>query len=139
MTTVSRIFQTSFSKTLLRSAALAIVLLVQASPSHSEMIDLTCTFTSSGHNGNIRLLIDTDHNTVTKFYIGVFGPTHSSPYTATITPQFIQFSGRFAGNSDYSVEGILDRIAGTFNETVVGSNGRQELLSYACRRATQKF
>lgn len=136
----SRFFHASFSATLLRSGALAIALLVLASPARSETIDLACASTSEDGVA-IRLLIDTDHSTVTEIRVGANGPFKSNPYTAKISDQFINYSGPLAGNSDYSFEGTLDRIAGTLNGTILPGPGKSysSRQSFACRRATQKF
>jgi hypothetical protein len=54
--------QANFSATLLRGAAIAIALLVPASPARSETIDLTCASTES--SSNVRIQIDTEQRTV---------------------------------------------------------------------------
>lgn len=131
MTPKSKLFQAGFS------AALAIAFLVLASPVRSETIDLTCALTGEG-NVTIRLLIDTDRRAVTEISVGAFGPSTSDPLTATISDQFIKYSGPLPGNNAYSCEGTLDRIAGTLNRTIRGGNYFSQ-QSFACRRATQKF
>lgn len=138
----SRFFRASFSATLLRSAALAISLLVLVSPAHSATLDLACVSTGAGDsflfpNPNIRLLIDTDGSTVTE--ISIEGPGQSNPLAATISDQFIKYSGPLPGNSDYSLVGTLDRIAGTLGRTIKIPTGGAASQNYACRRATQKF
>jgi hypothetical protein len=138
MAPLSRFFQASFSAALLRSAALAIALLVPASPARSETLDLACASTGAGDsfyfpNPNIRLLIDTGRSTVTE--ISIEGAGQSNPLAATISDQLIKYSGPLPGNSDYSLVGTLDRIAGTLSRTIKGVASH----NYACRRATQKF
>jgi hypothetical protein len=132
----------SVPATLLRSAALAIALFVSASPAQSETLDLTCVSTGAGDsflfpNPNIRLLIDTGSSTVTEISVG--GAGQSNPLAATISDQFIKYSGPLPGNSDYSLIGTLDRVAGTLGRTIRIPTGGAASLNYACRRATQKF
>ena len=129
----SRFFRASFPTALLPSAALAIALIVQASPARSEMIDLTCASTGEG-GGAMRLLVDTDRSTGTEIRVVGLGPFKSDPYAATISAQFIKYEGRFPGNQNYDYTATLDRIAGTL---ISGRFGHPQ--TYACRRATQKF
>lgn len=126
-------FQANSLPALLLGAAIA--LLVQASPARSEMLDVSC----AGNSGTVRLVIDTSRSTVTQISTGANGPSSSAPYPAKTTDQFIKFSGPLSGNSNYSVEGILDRVAGTFSNTTIWPSGNRVLETFACRRATQQF
>lgn len=138
----SRLFQASFSAALLQSAALAIALIVPASPVRSETLDLACASTGEGPSHNIRLKIDTDRRIVMEIGLsGAFGEFNSPPYAATISEQFIKYEGPGAGNSDYLQVGTIDRIAGTYNRILThkASGHTAANSNYACRRATQKF
>ena len=143
MVQASGFFRENFSATLLRSAALA--LLVLASPARSETIDLTCTSTGAGPSflfpgANVRLLIDTGGSTVTEIRNeGGSGAFKSDPLAAKVSDQFIEYSGPLPGNSDYWLMGTLDRIVGTLRRTIRYPRGGVESDNYACRRATQKF
>lgn len=142
MTTKSGFFHASFSTAALRSAVLAMALIMQASPARSETLDLACVSTGAGDsflfpNPNIRLLIDTGRSTVIE--ISIEGAGQSNPLAATISDQFIRYSGPLPGNSDYSLVGTLDRVAGTLGRTIKIPTGGGAGQNYACRRATQKF
>jgi hypothetical protein len=137
MVQISRFFQASFPATLLRSTALAIALIVLASPARSEMIDLTCAGTESSSNSNVRIQIDTEQRTV----VETWGTGTAQYRTTMISDQFIKFSDQNMHDSDdVFSEGTLDRIAGTLS--INSTNSKGFIFSsnrWTCRRATQKF
>lgn len=144
----SRFFHASFSATLLRSGALAIALLVQASPARSETLDLACANTHES-GGTIRLQIDTERRNFTavadfaNWPVVITRPSGDSRYNiTTISDQFIKFTDKRAGSYEERTgnyrEGTLDRIAGTLHLEDFRP-GLTIPSDWACRRATQKF
>ena len=134
MISKSSLFQARYSSTLLCSAMLAIALIMQASPAHSETIDLACASTDVGSNRSFRIQIDTDRRMVTEFWSN--GTTYQ--YPVTISDQFIRYTqpkdiSRSSGTT------IIDRMAGTLVFTPVYDLGEGHSSYFACRRATQKF
>ena len=139
-----RLFQARFSATLLRSAALAISLLVLASPTRSEVLDLYCK--GEGTEQAWSLLIDTDKRTV-KVTNGDDNTFTYDP-NAFVTHKVIVSSGSItweapmdcgSGFNPCSRETRLDRIGGTLRSTRTDKFGSQPSGSASCRRATQKF
>lgn len=123
-----------------KCAALAMVLVVQASPARSEMIDLSCG-NSEVQNSSIRLQIDTDRKTVLL--------DQESHVATEISAQFIKFERQVLparvspkGHDLRPVlsKGTIDRVAGTAFITSESDHGHIFSSSrWACRRATQKF
>ncbi len=145
MAPVSRYIQTSFSTAVLRSAALAIALIVPASPAHSETLDLSGANTRES-GGGIPLHVYTDRRNITavadfaNWPVVITSPSGGDTryHITTISDQFIKFTEKRTGSTDNLIgEGTLDRIAGTlhlkdFFDLTVPSD-------WACRRATKKF
>jgi len=141
-------FQASFPTLLLRSAALAIALLVLASPARSETLDLACANTHES-GGTIRLQIDTGRRNFTavadsaNWPVVITRPSGDSRYNiTTISDQFIKFTDKTAGSYEERTgnygEGTLDRIAGSlhFEDFRPGLTIPSD---WVCRRATKKF
>lgn len=131
MAPVSRFFQASFS------AALAIALLVMASPARSETIDLACVGTNEGNTNTVRLLIDTNLSRVTE----IWSSGKPYPFTAsTMSDQFIRYFDPAVNDNQDSAEITIDRFAGIYvRENKTASGKYLGTSRYACRRATQKF
>lgn len=124
-------FQASFPAALLRSVALAIALLMQASPARSESIDLACT-ADGGHSA--RILIDTDNRSVA--WVGESGP--SQQVVTMMSEQFIKFGDK-RGYDQISSEMTIDRVAGTMFLEQTYQGRQHATLRFVCRRATRKF
>lgn len=140
----SILFQASISATLLRSAVLAIALLVQASPARSEVLDLYCK--NESNETAMTLLIDTDARTVTSTIYGItntVNPNAFASHKVIVSREFIKWyrpTDCGVANNPCREEGVLDRIGGTVDVTAIGRSG-DNWGGYAgsCRRATQKF
>ncbi len=130
MVQVSRLFRASFSAAVLQGAALAIALIVPASPARSETIDLACVPAGETKRPLGRIQIDTDHRTAL---------VDEAQYAVSvISDQFITLEVSYPNNGSRTV--TVDRIAGTAQLTRVLENGGFFYRdSYACRRATKKF
>jgi len=136
MTPQSGFSQASYSVTMQRSIALAIALLMQAAPAHSETLDLACVLTDASPAITVRVLIDTNLKTVTT--IGSNGKPNE--YAATmISDQFIRYSIPAEDNDHVSYESTIDRVSGTLTLETIFRGDNRGAVHYSCRRATQKF
>ena len=146
MAPVSRLFRANFSAALLRSVALATVLLVQASTASAEVVTLICQ-PQSGNSFTLR--IDYDRKTVDLLVPD--GRSYFAPAAATITEGSVTWDRRFEREEvlkgymgHYRFEGSLNRLSGEGKFTFWrNTEGREEQRidsnSGLCRRATQKF
>lgn len=139
----SGFFQANFSTTVLRSAALAIALIVLASPAHAEVATLVCIEESGG---SFTLQVDYDRKTVA-LLLSDGTAYRSSP--ATITEGAVTWSLGGVGvvvpgdPSNPWFDGSLNRLSGRgmARYYLYRDDGLADLQSRvgACRRATQKF
>jgi len=146
MALVSRILQANLPATLLRIAALAVALLVPASPAHAEVVTLVC-LPQSGNSFTLR--IDYDRRTVD--LLEPDGRSYFAPAAATITEGSVTWDRRFEREEvlkgywgHYRFAGSLNRLSGEGRFTFWrNTEGREEQIvnsnSGLCRRATQKF
>lgn len=140
MTPKFRFYQASFSTALLRSAALAVALIVQASPARAEVVTLVCQQEPGPHNtesgGSFTLRADYDRKIVD--FLRSDGTAYRSA-AATITEGAVSWdsSGREIG--PLSFMGSLNRLSGQGNATYWDDRGFMKQMSGLCRRATQKF
>lgn len=124
----SRFFQGNFSATLLRSVALAIALIVTASPARAEVVTLVCQ-PESGDSFTLR--VDYDRKTVE--YLSPNGSS-GGPAAATITEGNVTWDRRFEREEvlqgywgHYRFEGSLNRLSGQGNFTYWrNTEGREE-------------
>jgi hypothetical protein len=132
MTPKSRFFQASFA------AALAIALIVPASPARAEVITLVCTNESSG-GGSFTLRVDYDRNIVDMPNSADMPNSIGTAYysaAATITKDDVTWDI----NTDRIFRGSLNRLSGQGTVSFAKNDGSRTLgLSGPCRRATQKF
>ncbi len=134
----SRLFQANFSAALLRSAALAIALLVPASPARAEVVTLVCqqesvgAFTESG--GSFTLRVDYDRKIVD--LLRSDGTVRLSA-AAMITVGDVQWETDLT--KAHAFMGILNRISGQGSATYWDDRNLMHQMSGPCRRATQKF
>lgn len=142
MTPKSRLFQTSFSAALLWSAALAAVLLVQASPARAEVVTLVCQ-PQSGDSFTLRVDYD---RAIIEAVLDNGDKTMSLP--AKITDDNVTWDGvHETGRVDRAQNhfwGSLSRLSGQFmffREMVIPGYqpGPPGGSSGTCRRATKKF
>ena len=130
-----RFFQSSFSATLLKSAALAVALLVQASPARAEVVTLICQHNAGpGHNISFTLRINYGQKVVE--FLSPSGTVWFSA-VASITDSDLRWNyqkrGHFTGSLNrLSGEGVVEYPAD-------GNNPSTDQLFGPCRRATQKF
>ncbi|MDI1301931.1 MAG: hypothetical protein PSX71_08505 [bacterium] len=126
----SKPYRASHYSALPASAALALAILVQASPARSETLDLACA--TAEHDYNARIQIDTDSK------IATVSPDET-PYAITgVTDQFIKFEKLHSPG--IFLKGVVDRSAGT--ATLTEESDRQFVFRtthLVCRRATMKF
>lgn len=146
MALISRLFQASLSATLLRSAALATVLLAQASPARAEVLTLICQPQSGD---SFTLQIDYDRKTVD--LLEPDGRSYFAPAAATITEGSVTWDTRFPREQvlqccmgHYRLAGSLNRLSGEGKFTFWrNTEGREDAIANSnsglCRRATQKF
>lgn len=133
----SGLFQASFSAALLRSAALAIVLIVQAPLARAEVVTLVCKNESGslGTADSFMLRVDYDRKT-----IDMLRSDGTAQYSAaaTITEGVVEWGNR----KDYGIfRGELNRLSGQgfVAFPVKGMSTGEGSMSGPCRRATQKF
>jgi hypothetical protein len=134
----SGFFQASFSATLLRSAAIAIALNVQASPAHAEAITLVCqNHGPTPGGGTFTLRVDYDRKNVA--LLRSDGTVRYSA-AATITQGNVTWKA-VLGNEKF-FDGSLNRISGQGVANFPVPFAGQIMMggmSGPCRRATQKF
>ena len=139
-----RLFQARFSATLLRSAALAISLLVPASPTRAEVVTLICQNEFSGlgkWGSSFTLRIDYDRKIV-DFLLS--DGTVALTSVATISESDVRW---YWDNSKWDYEsdkaqgfmGGLNRLSGEGWAYFATRQVAQHNMSGPCRRATQKF
>ena len=144
MALLSRFFQARFSTALLRSAALAIVLLVQTSPVRAEVVTLVCQ-SESGNSMTIR--VDYDRKIV-DLLRSDGSMQHSAP--ATITEGAVEWNAAVPSTgepfdaADPRFMGALNRLTGQGNVWIARERSRSNegpwiTVIGPCRRATQKF
>lgn len=126
----SRLFQASFSATLLWSTAIATALLVLASPARAEAVTLVCQ-NESKYGGSITLRVDYDQKIAYRLQDNgnVWWSAAAMITEGDVTWDGIQFSGS------------LNRLSGQFTMREKRST-QSSLDPYffgPCRRATQKF
>ena len=146
MALISSLFQANISAILLRSAALATVLLVQASPVRAEVLTLVCQRESGN---SFTLQINYDRKTVD--LLEPDGRSFFAPAAATITEGSVTWDRRFEREEvlkgymgHYRFAGSLNRLSGEGKFTFWrNTEGREEAIIHSgsglCRRATQKF
>ena len=132
-----RFFQASFSATLLKSAALAVALLVQASPARAEVVTLICQNNYDNKAGSqgpssFTLRINYDQKLVE-----LLNPSGSVWFSeaARITESDV----RWDSNEGALFMGSLNRLSGEGVASFMQKGGRLRVMSGPCRRATQKF
>jgi len=138
-----RFFQANFSATLLRSAAIAIALLVQAAPARAQVVTLICQSDRSqsepydvratqGWGSSFTLRINYDQKIV-----DLLAPDGSVWFSAAarITESVVEWGS----GEKQRFWGSLNRLSGQGAATFISE--RQQLLAMSgpCRRATQKF
>ena len=142
-----RFFQASFSATLLKSAALAIALLVQASPARAEVVTLVCQQSEANQaqlawGSSFTLRINYDQKIV--YLLGPDGSVWFSA-AATITESDVRWGNWALDNRDDATGnplgflGSLNRLSGEGVASFMQKGGRLRVMSGPCRRATQKF
>jgi hypothetical protein len=138
MTLKSRLFQANFS-----TAALAIALLVQASPACAEVVTLVCQNESGSSNWRSSFTLRVNYDRKIVDLLQSDGGVLLSS-AATITESDVKWfwdNSKWDYNSDKAqgFMGALNRLSG---EAEVTFSVRQVIpyhLSGPCRRATQKF
>jgi len=134
----SRFFHASISAALLRSVALAIALIVQASPARAETATLVCQQESAPHNtesgGSFTLRVDYDRKIVD--FLRSDGVVSYSA-AATITEGDVQWETDLTKARAFM--GKLNRLSGQGNATYWDDRQFMHQMSGPCRRATQKF
>jgi len=139
MAPVSRLFQTSFSTALLRSAALAIALLVQVSPARAEVVTLVCQH-ETGVSVTIR--VDYDRNIVDLLKSD---GTASFSSAAQITEGAVKWDVLVNNANGQHFFGTLNRFTGQLSSMSYPVDDVKPGFYYSrgmsglCRRATQKF
>jgi hypothetical protein len=146
MAQVSRLFRTSFSTSLLRSAALAIALLVQASPARAEPVTLSCRTDAGSQTWTFRI----NYATGRVEELGPSGEAYTNRIaTATISPNAIIWS--IDQPSSYRTgddvihqttehwEGHIDRLSATGWMRSQQGDFPTPAVDFTCRQATQKF
>lgn len=140
------LFQANISAILLRSAALATVFLVQASPARAEVLTLVCQ-RESGNSFTLQI----DYDRKTADVLEPDGRSYLAPAAATITESSVTWDRRFEREEvlkgymgHYRFAGSLNRLSGEGKFTFWrNTEGRAEAIihmgSGLCRRATQKF
>ena len=138
MSSKSKFSQASFSAHLLRSAVIAIALLVQVSPARAEVVKLVCQIESGG---SFTLQVDYDRKTVamlrpdgTAYFSAAAQITEDQVYWEVVVPDMdgIKFQGslnRLTGQG-----GVMYPITNPNWATAMSQN-----MYGPCRRATQKF
>jgi len=147
MTPHSRFTRAGFSATLLRSAALAIALLVPASPARAEPVTLSCRTDAGPATWTFRI----NYATGLVEELAPSGKAYSNRVArATISPNAIvwsinQPSSYLTGDNvrhqtTEHWEGHIDRLSGTgWIRSYYESLYHNEAVNITCRQATQKF
>jgi hypothetical protein len=141
MAQVSRLFRESISATLLRSAALAIALIVLASPARAETVTLVCQ-PQSGDSFTLRIDYD---RAIIEMLEDNGAKVMSLP--AKITDENVTWDGvHETGRVDRAQNhfwGSLNRLSGQlmFSKELVNDGYRPSPATSVsgCRRATKKF
>lgn len=130
-------FQSNPFPTLLRSAALVMVLIAPTLPAHAEVVTLVCQ--NEGEGGSLTFRIDYEQKTAS--LMNEDGSVYVSA-PADITDTQVWWDVKVA-EPNYRFHGSLNRLAGTIWVRYAGNNGGGGLMMYLkhgpCRRATQKF
>jgi hypothetical protein len=135
----SRLFQASFPATLLQSAALAIALLVPASPARAEVVTLVCQH-ETGISVTIR--VDYDRNIVDLLKSD---GTASFSSAAQITEGAVKWEVLVNNANGQHFFGTLNRLTGQLSNMSYPVDDVKPGFYYSrgmsglCRRATQKF
>ena len=135
----SRFFRASFPAAVLRSSALAIALLVQASPARAEPVTLSCRF----DEGQETLTLRVNYATGLVERLAPSGEAYSDRIApnASISNNAIVWSVKLIDATDNGWKGTIDRLSGTgWEEVYRESFGPRPMhRSFTCRQATQKF
>jgi hypothetical protein len=147
----SKFFQASFSTTVLRSAALAIALLIQTSPARAETLALTCESTAEGsgtqfYRSPVKFQVDLDQRIIR--FLDSGGSTiasttdvlsNSRTHSVRITDSSIKWLLADSEGFPYFA-GLIDRDSGNTEVSWVSkSRAFSNVFQGRCRRATQKF
>ncbi len=146
MTRKSRYFQVGFSATVLRCAALAIALIVTASPARAELVTLSCRTDVGSETFTFRI----NYATGLVEQLGPSGNAYTNRLaTATISPNAIiwsidQPSSYLTGDgvthqTTEHWEGHIDRLAATGWVESHKGDFPTHPIDIICRQATQKF
>ncbi len=137
MTPKSRFFQARFSATLLKSAAIAVALLVQASPARAEVVTLICQNDYRSQVGmpgpsSFTLRINYDQKVVE-----LLSPSGTVQFSAaaSITESDVQW----LSDEERRFSGTLNRLSGESFVWYYETESMLKQVSGPCRRATQKF
>lgn len=142
-----------FSATLLRSAAVAIALIAQASPAGAETLTLACESTAEGsgstlYKASLKFQVDLGQRIVNLLTPtdGVMASTTDRRFNAVAPSVQITDSAivwRLSnGAGEFIFRGVIDRTSGTAEAMWFEARaGRMDVHSFQgrCRRATQKF
>lgn len=145
MAPASRLFRANFSAALLRSVALATVLLVQASTASAEVVTLICQDDSDpNHSATIRIDYDrkiVDMPNSADSLQSVVGTTVFTFAAATITEGAVEWDAVL--KNGYIFKGSLNRLSGRgyiqWTAAYLHGNTTVVRLSGPCRSATKKF
>ena len=137
MSSKSKFIQAGFSAPLLRSAVIAIALLVQVSPARAEVVKLVCQAESGG---SFTLQVNYDRKTVAM--LRADGSAYFSA-AAQITEDQVYWEVVVPDMDEIKFYGGLNRLTGqggvTFPVKYPGQTARSESMYGPCRRAMQKF
>ena len=142
----SRFFQANFSVALLRNAALAIALIVTASPASAEPVTLSCRTDDGPATWTFRI----NYATGRVEQLAPSGEAYSNRVaTATISPNAIvwsidQPSSYLTGDgvthqTTEHWEGSIDRLSATGWMQSHQGDFPTNVANFTCRQATQKF
>lgn len=150
MAAESGFFQAGFSATLLRTATIAAVLIVQTSPASAETLTLACESTAEGsgsaiYKSPVKFRIDLDNRIIDLLTPagGVITSTTNRNMNA-LTPVVQITDSAIAWNLSNSIgiifKGSIDRDTGNTDVTWFGPRVIDAYLFQGrCRRATPKF
>ena len=140
----SRFFQANFFAAILRSATLAIVLLMSASPASAEVVTLICQNETGGNTFTLRVdydrkIVDMPNSADMSEPVGT--ALFSAP--ATITESDVSWNLVMENMNGYKFMGGISRLSGIgfvlfptkYSNNAMGENH----FAGPCRRATQKF
>lgn len=134
-----RFFQAGFSATLLWCAALAIALLVPASPARAEVVTLVCQ-----HESSISVTIRVDYDRKIVDLLQSDGTARFSS-AAQITEGTVEWDVLVNNANGQHFFGTLNRFTGQLSnmsypvDDVKAGHFYSRGMSGQCRRATQKF